>query len=313
LPPLVSVVTLTYNRCQSVLELLEALSAQDYAHYEVILVDNNSADNTVEIVRSRYPDVKVLRCPQNFGMVSYNFGLANANGEYVIVIDDDGLPASPDWISQIVDRFESDPSLGAVACTIRMKDTGRIAYDSPQFIPEGDPARGFPTAAYNGTGAGLRMEALRQVGYYPFHFFRSWLELHLCTRLIEAGWQVRYFPSLEVWHCRPTGSVYRPVTYYGLRNYLWYVWTFYPWPYWIQETLHFLGSRLKLTWRRPASLRLLAKATIDAFLGWPRFASTRQPISSQTLNYLRRIRRHRNDYGLVPEYRRFPAPSPSNA
>lgn len=158
--PLVSVVSLAYNRRESVLELLEALREQDYANFETILVDNDSQDGTAVAVESNYPDVKVVRCAQNHGMVSYNYGLEEARGKYILVMDDDGLPGSPDWISQVVARFEANPHLGAVACTIRMRDTGRVAYDNPEYALDSDPSEGYPAAAYNGTGAGLRAAAL---------------------------------------------------------------------------------------------------------------------------------------------------------
>jgi GT2 family glycosyltransferase len=304
--PLVSVISVAYKRRDNVLKLMEALRQQDYTNFEVIVVDNDSQDGTAEAIEALYPEVKVLRSPQNFGMVAYNFGLANAKGKYILVIDDDGLPASFDWISQVVNCFEANPRLGAVACTIRMCDTGRLGYDSPQFVLNGDLTHGYQTVAYNGTGAGLRATALHQVGHYPFHFFRSWLELHLCTRLIEAGWEVRYFPSIEVWHSRPSGSINRPVTYYGLRNYLWYVWTFYPWPQVAGETIHVLGSRLKLTLTRRMPLGTFMKALMDGVLGWLCQPSTRQPISHETLTYLRRVREYSNDQGVVPAHRPYP-------
>ncbi|MFW6116340.1 MAG: glycosyltransferase family 2 protein [bacterium] len=304
-PPLVSVVSLAYNRRENVLELVRALRGQDYVNFETIIVDNNSGDGTADTVESRYPDVRVLRCSHNFGMVSYNFGLEEARGEYILVIDDDGLPASSAWISRVVHRFESNPHLGAVACTVRMRDTGRVAYDSPQFLPSDHPKEGCQAASYNGTGAGLRAAALHEVGYYPFHFFRSWLELHLCTRLIEAGWEVRYFPSLEVWHSRPSGSTNRPVTYFGLRNYFWYVWTFYPWPVVLRETFRYLGYCLKLVAERELSVSLLAKAWFDSCIGWPGVSSKRQPVSRETIAYLHRVRGCENRHGLVPEYRPY--------
>lgn len=307
--PLVSIVSLAHNRCNNVLELIEALQRQDYPNSEVILVDNNSQDGTVEAVESSYPDVYVYQCPQNFGMVSYNFGLARAIGKYILVIDDDGLPSSSNWVSQVVAHFEANSKLGAVACTIRMRDTGRLAYDNPQFLPVGDPLQGFEAAAYNGTGAGLRAEALHQVGFYPFDFFRSFLELHLCTRLIEAGWQVRYFPSLEVWHSRPSGSTNRPLTYYGLRNYFWYVWTFYPWPQTLKETLRYLGYCLKLVLKRQLSFCLLTRTWFDLCIGWPTLSSNRQPVSLETITYLHRVRQCGNHYGFVPEYRPYPSAS----
>ncbi len=295
--PLVSVVVLTHNRRDSVLALMEALQQQDYSHREVILVDNLSTDGTIESVTASYPSVSILRSPRNLGAPTYNLGLANAKGRYVLLMDDDGLPCTVGWISQVVEVFESDPHLGAVACTIRMRDTGLIAYDSPQFIPHGSSASGFPAVAYNGTGAGLRMDAVRRVGDYPSGYFLSWIELHLCTRLIDAGWSVRYFPDIEVWHCRASGPVRRPNTYYALRNYLWYVWAFYPWPDVFTETGHYLASCAMRVVRGDVPLRIVARALGAAFVRWPSEPSTRRPISRETLNYLRSVRRCGNISG----------------
>jgi GT2 family glycosyltransferase len=303
--PSVSVVSLSYERRTYVLDLLEALGRQDYPDIEVILVDNNSQDGTAEAVEEAYPQTRLIRSPHNLGMVAYNLGLANAKGDYIFVIDDDGLPVSDAWISDAVAHFEENPRLGALACTIRMADTGRVAYDSPRYVPDESYLGGYPTPAYNGTGAALRAEAIHGSGYYPFHFFRSWLELSLCTKLIDNVWEVRYFPELEVWHRRPSGSVNRPITYHGLRNYFWYVWTFYPPKYAVRETLHHLGFCYKGMVHGRLTIGLFLRAWFDAWAGFPKVVQERRPISEATLSHLRRIRRFRNDYGLAPSHRPF--------
>jgi len=302
---LISVVCLSYERRDYVLDLLQALQRQTYPNIEVILVENNSQDGTADAVESLFPQVQIIRCPQNFGMVAYNFGLVNAKGKYIFVIDDDGLPGSDSWLKEGVDHFEANPQLGALACTIRMVDTGQIGYDSPQFAPDEVKMGGYSAAAYNGTGAGLRAEAIHKSGYYPFHFFRSWLELSLCTRLIDAGWEVRCFPELEVWHRRPTGSINRPVTYYGLRNYFWYIWTFYPRTDAIKETIRYLAYCLKQIPKRQMPVNLLARSWSDACIGWWRNTDSRQPVSRRTVEYLRRVRKYRNEHGLIPVQRQF--------
>lgn len=303
--PLVSVVCLSYERRGYVLELLTALQLQDYPNIEVILVDNNSQDGTADAVESAYPKTQVIRCPQNFGMVAYNFGFANAKGHYVFVLDDDALPASSTWITESVRQFEANPRLGALACTIRMADTGRVGYDNPQYLLDEVRDGGYAAVSYNGTGAGLRAEALHRTNYYPFHFFRSWLELSLCTQLIETGWEVRYFPALEVWHRRTTGSINRPITYYGLRNYFWYVWTFYPQEAALKETVRYFGYCLKLVKRGRMKPGLLVRSWFASCAGWSCIAHTRKPVSQATIAYLHRVRQSVVNDGLAPTQRHF--------
>lgn len=289
--PLVSIVTVTYNRKNLLADLLFALRSQTYSPVEIIVVDNASTDGTAAFVKEQFPEVKLLRMPENFGMVAYNIGMANANGEYILVVDDDGLP-DEEWVSEVVACFQANDKLGVVACAIHIHETGEIADDSARYVRDNSSGEGYPCAAYNGTGAGIRASVLREVGYYPFSYFRSWLEFHLCTRIIDSGWEVRCFPEIVVHHQKPSGGVTRTVTYHGLRNYYWYVWTFYPGLHAVGETLHYLGSRVKMVLTRKLSPFLLAQATLDAVFGLPRILRQRKPIKPETLSRLRYIREH---------------------
>ncbi|MCB0056634.1 MAG: glycosyltransferase family 2 protein [Caldilineaceae bacterium] len=303
--PKVSMVSLAYNRRQNVQELLTTLRHQTYPNIEVILVDNASPDGTADMVRRDFPEVKLIETGGNLGMVAYNLGFEAAQGDYILVMDDDGLPASDDWVAQIVARFNANPRLGIVSCTIRMRDTGQIAHDSPQFAPLGQGEAGFPGVVFNGTGAGIRAQAIRQAGYYPTYFFNWYLELHLSSRVLDHGWEVRHFPEIEVWHSRPSGSSHPSTDYYGLRNYYWYVWQLYPAGAVTYETLHRTGYHLKLWRKGQVNWRLLMKATRDALRGIRSPLRQREPISSTTLLYARWIRRHGNWHGIAQEIRPF--------
>jgi len=304
--PKVSVVSLAYNRRANVAELLCALRRQTYPEFEVILLDNASSDGTAEMVRCEFPEVKLIETGANLGStMAYNIGFDAAQGEYILLMDDDGLPATDTWIDDIVDRFEANPRLGAISCTVRMRDTGRIAHDSPQFVNFGPCAAGFPGAVFNGTGAALRSAALRQSGYYPDYFFLIYLELFLCTKLLDAGWEVRHFPELEVWHSRPSGSSHPASSYYGLRNYYWYVWQLYPAGDAFYETLHQTGFYFKLWRAGELSLRSWMKATVDAIRGAGKPLRRRQPMTMTTLLYMKWVRRHGNWHGIAPEVRPF--------
>ena len=289
--PLVSIITVTYNRKKLLSDLLFALCHQTYSPVEIIVVDNASTDGTSAFVKEQFPGVTLLRMPENFGMVAYNIGMANANGEYILVVDDDGLPGA-EWVSEVVTCFQGNDRLGAVACAIYIHETGELAEDSAQYVRDVASGEGYPCAAYNGTGAGIRAEVLREVGYYPFSYFRSWLEFHLCTRVIDSGWEVRCFPEIVVRHQKPPGGVKRTWTYHGLRNYYWYIWTFYPGMHAVGETLHYVGSRVKMVLLGKLSLPLLARATADALFGLPGALRQRKPIKARTLRRLRYIREH---------------------
>lgn len=307
--PAISIVSLCRNRRERVAELLAALAEQDYRpRPEVILVDNGSEDGTLDMVQQQFPTVQIIETGSNQSMVAYNHGFAAAHGDIILVLDDDGLPDRRDWISRMAAAFAANPRLGAACCTIRMRDTGRLAHDSPQFCPRSDGRPGFPSPAYNGTGAGLRRLALQQVGLYPWHFGIMFLELHLCTRLIDAGWEVRHFPDIEAWHSRPTGSSDPPLSPFGLRNYFWYVWELYPGMHAPVETLHMAGFYLKLALLGKLPLRRVIRALAEAVAGARSSLRTRSPVARTTLATLKALRRCGNDYGMAPQYRPFDPP-----
>jgi GT2 family glycosyltransferase len=304
--PLVSFVSLTYNRKDRIAALLRAVQEQTYQPVEYIVVDNASTDGTSELIAAQFPQVRLVRSLQNTGTFAYDLGVKAARGKYLLVMDDDGLPASRTWIGDVVEHFQANDRLGAVSCTVRMQDTGRIAHDSPQFVPTGDSVDGYPCVAYNGTGAGLRAAAVRSLdSIYPCIYFRSWIELHLCTNLLRSGWQVRHFPEIEVWHCRPSGSSIPVVSYYGLRNYYWYVSQFYPWPALTSAVIRHFGTGLKFVSGRKTPMRVFLRASRDALVALPRVAAGRTPISAQLLGHLKWVRRHGNWHGIAPEVLQF--------
>ena len=311
--PLVSVVVLTRNRRQLLVDLVAGLHSQDYPNYELIVVDNASEDGAASAVQQLYPDTSIIPLNTNEGFVAYDHGFRYASGKYIAVIDDDGFPANFGWLTELVKEFEANPRLGAAACSIRMSDTGRIAHDSPQFLSEGNARAGFPSAAFNGTGAALRTEALREVGGYPHTYYRTWLELHLCTRLIEAGWEVRCFPSIEVWHRRPSATVDRPITYYGVRNYFWYVWTFYPGHQAATETIRHLAISARYVLGGKLRFAVMLSALFSALSRWRILAASRVSASGVTLNYLHQIRLHGTRNTTQPEYKDYSGPTEKSA
>jgi len=275
--------------------LLLALREQTYSPIEVIVVDNVSTDGTATMVKTEFPEVRLVRTSKNIGSPAYRYGMEKATGEFILLIDDDGLP-NRHWVSDVVARFQSNERLGVVACVIRIHKTGEVAKDSPEFSLDGNGRDGYPCAAYNGTGAGIRASALKDVGYYPLYYFVCWVELHLCTKIRDGGWDICCFPDIAVRHQKEPGGALRPITHEGLRGYYWYVWSLYPGVHAIEETVRYSGGLVKQVLGGRIALRLFAKATFDALVRLPRILRDRQPMSIFTLQTLRHIRQNAHQW-----------------
>ncbi|WP_373325427.1 glycosyltransferase family 2 protein [Sporomusa paucivorans] len=112
---LLSVVICTYNRAKLLQLCLKSLVAQTLSHqlYEVIIIDNNSTDDTKLVSQSfcaQYPNVRMVTEFHQGLSHARNRGWLEAKGEYIAYIDDDAK-AFPDWCEQIVSFTQRQPSI----------------------------------------------------------------------------------------------------------------------------------------------------------------------------------------------------------
>ncbi|NHI04019.1 hypothetical protein DYY67_1394 [Candidatus Nitrosotalea sp. TS] len=77
-----------------------SLMQNDYENYEVILVDNNSVDSSVEFVQKNYPSIKVVTLEKNLGFAEpNNLGAKESKGDFLLFLNNDTIP-NPNFISR---------------------------------------------------------------------------------------------------------------------------------------------------------------------------------------------------------------------
>lgn len=131
-----SIIILNYNVRyfleQCVLSVQNALKDLDA---EVIVVDNNSSDDSCQMIKRRFPQVKLIQNPTNAGFPKgNNLGVAQAKGEYLCILNPDTVVAE-DTFTKILAFAQSQPDLGIVGC--------KLIDGSGNFLPESK--RGVPT------------------------------------------------------------------------------------------------------------------------------------------------------------------------
>jgi len=113
---LVSVVIPTYNRINEVIMLVDSLLLSDYRNIEIIVIDNNSSDDTSATITNKYTangfPVKVITLEKNMMAAGgRNAGIEQAKGEYLLFIDSDNV-VHPNMIDSLVNGFTNNPKLG---------------------------------------------------------------------------------------------------------------------------------------------------------------------------------------------------------
>lgn len=204
-----SVVVCTYNRVQLLTDALDSICNQtlDKSHYEIIVVDNNSTDNTHEVVDEfcrRFTNVRYCFEPQQGLSYARNRGWREARGEYVAYLDDDAR-ASRSWLEMALELFErvkpSPMCLGgpilpfySTEKPVWFKDAGRSWGDAPIFLPRGE--------SFSGSNMLWRKEALEAFGGFPVEIGvkGAYLSVGEETMLFKKIWQLSDQPTF---YCSP--------------------------------------------------------------------------------------------------------------
>lgn len=286
--PLVSIVSICWNRKTDICESLRKIREIDYDNLEVILVDNYSTDGTVEEIEKEFKEVKFIKMFKNIGIEAYNIGFKNAKGKYIIIIDDDSFPHKQ-AVKRMVEKFENDDKLGMVAFDVR----NFYNYDSVTMENIEEKNTNATTAeakdylmAFNGAGAGVRRELLEQVGFYPEEFFLYWNEQDTAFRILDSGYKIQFFSDVVSYHkySPKNRSSWRAPLYYT-RNAFWLIWKNYS-----------LGTSIRLTFKMikdciyysmEQKTWIYLKAAFLAFKDYKALKGKRKPVDKYIQQNLR--------------------------
>jgi len=218
--PAVSVVVVTWNALPWVERCLESVRGR-----ETVVVDHGSADGTLELVRERFPDVRVVE-QENRGMGGgNNAGMRVAGGRYFFLLNSDAWVVG-DGLDRLVEFADAHPGAAVVGPRLLNRDgtLQRSVRGEPTlwrlateylFIRKLAPrsrllnplyAGGFDHDAVReadwlyGPALLVRRAATDEVGLFDESFFMFGEETDWLTRFRRAGWQVLFFPGAEVVH-----------------------------------------------------------------------------------------------------------------
>jgi hypothetical protein len=120
--PFASVIVPNYNGVRHLPVVLGALRAQHFTDFEMIVVDDASTDDSVALLTSRYPDVRVIENRTNVGFVrACNTGAAAARGQVIVLLNSDTEP-EPTWLAELVKAFVANPQAATVTSKLLLFD-----------------------------------------------------------------------------------------------------------------------------------------------------------------------------------------------
>lgn len=112
--PLVSVIILNYNGQQWLEQFLPFCMQTTYPNVQWILADNASTDNSVNYVKTHFPNIEIVLFETNKGFaMGNNDAIKYCKGEYVVLLNSD-VEVTPSWLEPLIQRIESNPNIAAV-------------------------------------------------------------------------------------------------------------------------------------------------------------------------------------------------------
>lgn len=187
-----SFVIVNYNRKDELMVTLAETTEliRDYAiKIEIIVVDNGSTDGSAAAVILNFPQVILIAKVDNIGAPAWNYGFEVAQGDYLIIIDDDSHVES--GLDKALFYMDENPEIGILALNV---------VSGPYTSADWKMVENTNMVGFIGCGAIFRKVVYKKIGGYADWMFLYVNEWELGLRCTSAGYKVRFFKECKVVH-----------------------------------------------------------------------------------------------------------------
>jgi GT2 family glycosyltransferase len=223
----VSVVIISWKMKNLLQRCLETLfNFTKDINFEVIVIDNNSQDGTSEMIEKEFPQVKLIKNPENRGVApARNQGIKETKGKYILILDAD-MELIENSIKHLFDFMESNPDAGIVGCKLVDQDFNlqtsckrfptllAFLFRRLEWI---EAVKNSKTLRYHtmqdwdhneikevdyviGACQFFRRDVIEKIGIYDDKIFYGPEDIDFCLRIWKAGWKVYYYPFTQIIH-----------------------------------------------------------------------------------------------------------------
>lgn len=219
--------TLLRECLQSICENTRAITPERTFSLEIIVVDNNSQDGTIEMLREQFPGVQVIQNDHNAGFARpINQALKMSGGKYALLLNNDTVVLL-NALDRLMEFMGAHPEVGICGPKVLNRDGTlqkqcRRSFATPwdlfcyfsglstlfpknrlfarYLVTYEDENTTHAVDAVSGSCMLIRREVLNQIGLLDERFFAYQEDADYCFRAKRAGWQVYYYPVAQIIH-----------------------------------------------------------------------------------------------------------------
>ena len=180
--------------------------------FEMIIVDNNSNDNSEKIIKTKFEDIIWIQKNENdgFGRAN-NIGIQKAIGEYVLLLNSD-IVVAENTILECLKEIEKDKTIGVLSCKLLNDDGSNqksIYHYAADYLDVLNNNLIFDyfikikpkkIKALMGSFLLIPQHVLQNIGLFDPDFFMYCEELELCNRILKKGYKIKYIDNVVAYH-----------------------------------------------------------------------------------------------------------------
>lgn len=260
---ILSIVIVNWNAKQLVVNCIESIYSdrlyeKNTTGLEIILIDNNSSDDSAFEISHRFPRVKIISNKENLGYaIASNQGVKIAKGKYVLLLGND-TELKNGTIEECINFFETNTDCGAVGCRLIYPD-GRLQGNCKKFpklknafytylslnrlnydydMLWFDYNKTMEVDQISTTFLMVRNDILKKIGYFDEQYRILYNDVDLCKKIWSSGKKISFLHTTEIVHHGSHSTkranykirkiMYKDVLRYYVKNFGVFAYTLYP-------------------------------------------------------------------------------------
>jgi len=214
--PSVYIIIINWNGLKDTLECLDSLGKISYPNYKIVVIDNGSKKNQADKIKSRFPNIELIKNKKNRGFViANNQGIKKAlnnNANYVLLLNNDTI-AKSNFLDYLIDYAEKNKEAGILNPKILYPNSnkiwslgGKISYSTgfSIYIGKGKNSNKWNEVIEPDFASGcallIKREVIKKIGLLDPIYFAYYEDNDFSFRAKRASYKIKVIPESIIWH-----------------------------------------------------------------------------------------------------------------